>query len=341
MWNDLGHFLLPTRTPCIALSPYASWCSPNPQYIFCVCAHSHASMRHQPSEIDETGSYSVLTSSLFHNFFTGFRWFSLVLMPRLMCSIFLALSKRVTRASNFCAGWWKLWFWRYMFVWVALWNTAPPIVPSACLRSLVSRNGKLPSISNSVVNFIESKKKARKIADEGQLQEKLNFWRDVFIQHGYTLCDINKVIYKKQWVVQQDENIIGVAVLPFCDPIANCITQISRRKNILAERYWTYINMSVYVEMIRSANIHIIASGLPSVGSPPLKGGIVLPPHPPTTENQGTLRCGGLQQGRQHWNQLLTRATCWFLLCSGTNNPSRDSSPVTSQLFAEFDFLFI
>lgn len=55
----------------------------------------------------------------------------------------------------------NFWFDRYMFVWVGFQNTARPMEPSACLINRKSRNDNCPSASNSMVNWMVSKKKFR------------------------------------------------------------------------------------------------------------------------------------------------------------------------------------
>lgn len=78
--------------------------------------------------------------------------------------------------------------------------------------------------------------KGRKIAVEDHLQRELDLLRDICRHHGYALNDINRVIYRKSdepTQQEEEENINkGVAVIPFCGLVPNCITCILQHQII-------------------------------------------------------------------------------------------------------------
>lgn len=73
------------------------------------------------------------------------------------------------------------------------------------------------------------------ITMSGNLNPDLPVLKEIFLQHGYSRSEVNRVFYRKgRKPARQDndEGIKGAAVVPFCVSVTNRITWLLRHKNL-------------------------------------------------------------------------------------------------------------
>lgn len=74
---------------------------------------------------------------------------------------------------------------------------------------------------------------AYKIANANHLQEELDFLKTIFIRHRFDQTETYRVINRGQGrSIKKEEEIKGLAIIPFCWPISNRIIHILVHQNI-------------------------------------------------------------------------------------------------------------